>query len=133
MLKKKWLRVVGGVVLGGGSMAAAALYTWIGGAAGNWSDETQWTATVGLCSVDCYPKTTDDDAVVGTEGVIVTLTESVTIDDLTFSGDGASAMTVKSDGATVIRVTTDSIVIDGTSVQLTDLAAMKAQGTNPCS
>ena len=30
MLKKKWLRVVGGVVLGGVSMAAASIFTWIG-------------------------------------------------------------------------------------------------------
>ena len=129
MLKKKWLRVVGGVVLGGGSMAMAAIFAWDDSASGNWSDQTEWNS-IG-CPADCYPHTTNDDASIATDGVTITLTESVTIDDLTFSGDATSAMGLKAIGSTG-RVIADSIIISGTSVQLTDLAALKADGTNPC-
>ena len=109
------------------ALAVGTMYTWDGGASGNWDGRNVWDPQSFVCAYTCHPNSTDDDAVIDTDDVTITLTKSVTIDDLTFSGSGASEMIVESDNTNRYRVTTDSISISGTSVQLKDLASLRTE------
>ncbi len=133
MFTAKWLRVAAGALVGGGSLAMATLYTWGGDPSGNWSDQKKWN-DLG-CTPPCYPSTTDDDAVIDTANVTITLTENVGIDDLYISEREYAEQTVftiddpDKGGWTV---TCDTITISDSRVRVTNEAGFETRKTEPC-
>ena len=133
---RKWLRTAAAGLLGSGSMAMGALYTWDGGASGDWSDQTQWS-TLFCGQQNCYPRTTDDDACIVEDAATVTLTESLEIDDLSLTCTLCETLGVQTfttdDSLTPLTITADSITISGnTRITVEKRAGLIADGTDPC-
>jgi len=124
-----------------GLVALATSYTWTGdsqqctqneNAVCLWGEQLNWDPTGYSCTPNCFPRTTDDDATIAEDVYNLTLDETLEIDDLgiTMTGTPHRAIFLASgDGETV---TCDTITISGATVSVTDLAGLKADGTEPC-
>jgi len=75
-------------------VALAGAFTWDGGvSSGQWSNENSWESPP-FCQMDCWPRTTDDDATIDRDGnVTAEFTTDVEIDDLNISNSGNSKNT----------------------------------------
>lgn len=127
-MRGKLIRRAAIAVGGMASLAAASVWYWDGGSAGwstnNWGPHTQCQG------LTCWPKTTDDDAVIEDGAVTITFSESLTIDDVVLGGDPENLIIFDTDGPTEYTVTADTITITG-GVQMKQLAGMIAEGEDP--
>ncbi len=102
------------VLLPVGSVLAAGTFIWDQTNGRIWSTENNWTAPA-TCTADCYPHTTDDDAIVedGSTSTIE-LDDDYTIDDLTFSSGVSHDIQLIENGEPS-TLSCDSIVIESDS------------------
>ncbi len=94
--------------------ASAAVFVWTGAASSDWGNGNNWN-TVG-CSVDCYPHTTDDDAIIGDDEseLEIELDDDYTIDDMTLTPyPGEVRFIMSTSPSTARELSCDSIVING--------------------
>ncbi|RJP34849.1 MAG: hypothetical protein C4547_10235 [Phycisphaerales bacterium] len=116
------------VLLAAAAPAGAASYLWVGGTSGGWSDSNEWFTL--FCGQTCYPHTADDDATIDEDfgGVTITLSESLTIDDLTIDVFAEfTDLTFTTSGPTTHTLTVDSVIISG-AVTMSNLAGIISDG-----
>ncbi|RJP32742.1 MAG: hypothetical protein C4547_13580 [Phycisphaerales bacterium] len=114
------------VLVPAASVLAAGTFIWDQPPGnGVWSNEDNWTAPA-TCTADCYPHTTDDDAIIDDERQpTLTLDDDYTIDDLTVSSGLIIAIAGQG-----YQLSCDSIVIDsGSELSVWDQVKVVARKT----
>ncbi len=124
-MKAKTIRRSAVALMAGGSMAAAASYTWIGSNNDNWDDPNAWGCT--FCGASGYPSTAADDATME-ENHTVMLPGSETIDDLYLANGGSLGGPTLDADETPATITADAITIVGANSATTVVTVVDGAG-----
>jgi len=117
--------------------ALATMYTWVGGASGDWNGANEWDPQAVSCTPTCHPNTTNDDAEIEecVDGGL-RLTATLEIDDLSMTGvppcgDFPPEVDFTTDDQPR-TITTDTITIENNTITMFNEAGLVASGTEPC-